>query len=167
MDVCENSKHKFIKMMLETGRLHRSVMEKSLQDLDCSPSQHRMLLILKFSGRKVSQKELSEKMKISKAAVAATLKKLEKKGFVEKKTDEEDNRYNEIVLTNEGLRMLEKTKEVFDKADDLMFSDVTEEEIAATLKCIEKIHGSLVAMNCECGGECGRCCETDKEACVK
>ena len=64
--------------------LHRSVFESNVASLGIHQSQHHLLFHIAKSGETPSQKEIAEHFKISPAAVAVSLKKLESGGFIEK-----------------------------------------------------------------------------------
>ena len=68
--------HSIIRVM----RRHHACIERRVADLDIHHSQHRLLLHLARFESIPSQKEIAETMGISPAAVAATLKRLEREG---------------------------------------------------------------------------------------
>lgn len=60
--------------------------------------------------RSVSAKMIAEKMNISCARVAVLLSKMESKGLVEKKTDDSDMRKLSVSLTEEGISVATKNR---------------------------------------------------------
>ena len=70
--------HSIIRVM----RRHHACIERRVADLDIHHSQHRLLLHLARFESIPSQKEIAETMGISPAAVAATLKRLEREGYI-------------------------------------------------------------------------------------
>ena len=68
-------------------------------------------------------------MNVTPAAVAVTLKKLEKSGIVAKTTSEKDNRYNEVTITAKGQQIVKESKKVFRSTDQQMFKDFSREEL--------------------------------------
>ena len=55
-----------------------------------------------FSNKNISQKDLADLMFVSEANITKILKKLEKKGYIERKKDENNKSINIIFLSNEG-----------------------------------------------------------------
>ena len=55
-----------------------------------------------FSNKNISQKDLADLMFVSEANITKILKKLEKKGYIERKKDENNKSRNIIFLSNEG-----------------------------------------------------------------
>ena len=76
--------------------------------------------------------ELSERLNITKGAVSQYLKKLEKKGFIERVQESEDKRQYSVRLTEKGKELnkihTKYDKEQYRKAYPF-FSEFTEEEL--------------------------------------
>ncbi|MBO4461128.1 MAG: MarR family transcriptional regulator [Clostridiales bacterium] len=86
-------------------------------------------------------KELSEVLGSSHQNVKQILLKLEKKGFVEFKTDDGDRRKQRIVLTDKCMKFCEQGNDMSIKIMEKMFNGVPEKDIKTTIKtitCIEK-----------------------------
>ena len=86
-------------------------------------------------------KELSEVLGSSHQNVKQILLKLEKKGFVEFKTDDGDRRKQRIVLTDKCMKFCEQGNDMSIKIMEKMFRGVPEKDIKTTIKtitCIEK-----------------------------
>lgn len=121
---------------------HRATMEKCFESTGIFQGQHRMLMCISENDF-FSQKEIAAHMRISTATVAVSLKKLEKGGYIEKKTDENDNRLNKIKLTEKGKSVVEYSKETFEKIEKQMFDGFTDEEKGNLIKYLDRIEGNL------------------------
>lgn len=133
----------FIRIM----RRHHACVERRIGDLGIHHSQHRMLMQLaKREGELPSQKELAEAMGISPAAVTTTLKRLEKEGYIARSMTDEDNRRNEIRITEEGISKVVESREIFESTDRSMFAGFSEAEMAALLAFMERIDQNLDAV---------------------
>ena len=75
-----------------------------------------------------SQKELADRLHISPATVAASLKSLEKCGYVSRHADARDSRRNLISITPKGRQSMATSRAVFDSVDRYMFHGFSEEE---------------------------------------
>ena len=64
-----------------------------------------------------SQKELADRLHISPATVAASLKSLEKCGYVSRHADARDSRRNLISITPKGRQSMETSRAVFESVD--------------------------------------------------
>ena len=133
----------FIRIM----RRHHACVERRIGDLGIHHSQHRMLMQLaKREGELPSQKELAEVMGISPAAVATTLKRLEKEGYIARASTDEDNRRNEIRITDKGIAKVVESREIFESSDRAMFEGFSESEMATLLSYMERIDKNLDAV---------------------
>lgn len=115
--------------LVKINRLHRSIFENNVSRLGIHHSQHHFLMYLARGEAIPSQKEIAEDFQISPAAVAVSLKKLEKLGYVKREGIDEDNRVKKILITEKGKLIVEKTVDMFGAVDRNVFRDFSEEEL--------------------------------------
>ena len=94
-----------------------------------------------------TQKEAADELDVTPASAAASLKRLEKAGLVERKTDEKDARRNCLYLTTDGKARLMEHRRIFDALDERMFSGLSEDEIMAFQRTCEKMFENLADEN--------------------
>jgi DNA-binding MarR family transcriptional regulator len=75
-----------------------------------------------------SQKELADRLHISPATMAASLKSLERLGYITRRTDERDSRRNIIAITDKGRQAARTSQAVFLSVDRYMFHGFTQQE---------------------------------------
>lgn len=80
-------------------------IDRKVKDTGVYRSQHRILMML-GAHPDFTQTMLAEKLEVSPAAVAVSLKKLEKSGHISRACDELDNRMNRVVITEKGKKPL-------------------------------------------------------------
>ena len=124
-------------------RDHKKVIDLYVGETNLHKSQHRMLMVLSHLGNNVSQRDLAERLNITPAAVAVTLKKLEKDGLVERTVSESDNRFNQVVLTEKGKHIVKESHKVFEYADKKMFAGFTKEELDRLEAYVTRIKENL------------------------
>ena len=129
--------------LMSIMRDHKSVVDWFVNETNLHKSQHRLLMNLARLGNNVSQRDLAETLNITPAAVAVTLKKLEKNGLVDRKMAEIDNRYNEVVLTEKGKKIVKESYKVFKYADEKMFDGFSTEELDAFEGYLNRIKDNL------------------------
>lgn len=81
-------------------------------------------------GQIPSQRELADLLHVSPATITASLKSLERNGYVERHIDPADSRRNLITITDKALAIMERSDHVFEKVDEHMFFGFTQEEVA-------------------------------------
>lgn len=131
--------HKFI----STDRLHRTLIEKQVAKGSLHRTQHRLLFHIFKSEEPLSQKELAAFFEVSPAAIAVSVKKLEKGGYIKREALKDDMRFNEITVTDKGKNILFKTKALVDEVDTHMFKDFSEKELLLFCDCLEKMQKNL------------------------
>lgn len=129
--------------MIRTNIIHRRIMESSLEKVGVFQGQHRILMELS-ENEYHSQKEIAAAMKVSTATIAIALKKLEKNGYINKITDEEDNRLNIIVITEKGRNVVEMSRQLFDDIDSTMFAGFSNEEKKNFINMLDRIEDNLL-----------------------
>ena len=104
------------------------------------------LLMCVYKYPDASQKELARIQNVSTAAVAVTLKKLEKGGYVGRIVDRDDNRYNKIRITEKGRKEVERSIDLFKRVEKGMFAGFSSEEKECFYSCLQKLSGNLEQM---------------------
>ena len=127
------------------SREHRKLLEKRICSLGIHPSQHHFLMYIS-KNTACTQNSIATAMEISAATVAVSLKKLEKGGYIEKKSSHSDGRSNLIVLTPEGKAVVEQSEAMFEELDRQMFDSILEEEQEQLHAYMERIINNLKAM---------------------
>ena len=79
-------------------------------------------------GQFHAQRELADLLHVSPAAVANSLKCLERDGYVRREPWQRDARRNRVSLTDKGRRAVEKCGESFRAVDERMLSGFSPEE---------------------------------------
>lgn len=106
-----------------------------------------LFLLKEREGQVSSQREISDAMRISPASVAVSLKSLERGGYVEKLSDEKDQRRKAVRLTEKGRAALETCLQVFRDVDRRMFGGFTPEEMeqvrAFQLRMLRNLHEAI------------------------
>lgn len=139
----ENNTFAAVNMLISTNRMHKRLIDSSVCDnIGLHRTQHIILMHLSRRERLPSQKELAEHLNITPAAVTGALKKLETGGYIERSAGD-DNRFNEISITELGKRVVEETKTMFAKIDTLMFCGFSDEELKILIGYFERMQDNL------------------------
>ena len=118
----------------QINQAHRSAINAELAARGLNEIGHPMLLcILQSTDRDaaercMAQRDLAELLHISPAAVANSLKSLEKGGYITRTPVQEDARRNQIQLTDKGRAAICGCMESFAAVSHRMLADFTPEE---------------------------------------
>lgn len=127
--------------------MRRRATNYAMADLPLQdPAQHMMLVnIHRISehGQLPSQRELAASMHLSPATVTATLKLLERGGYVRRVADEKDQRINRVALTESGETVMRDGMRRMDALDEMMQEGLTPEEHEVLCRCLSKMRENL------------------------
>ena len=132
-----------IRNISHMDRMHHCCIEKRVQQLGIHRSQHMILMYLAHNEQVSSQKELAKVFHVSTAAMANTMKSLEKSGYICRVADETDTRKNIINITEKGRSIVEISKKEFDAVDKEMFKGVTKEQLKVFCEVLDICKGNL------------------------
>lgn len=130
------------KKLLFTCKRHRDVTEKLMNKMGVHRSQYHLLMYLSLNPG-VSQTQIAECLQVSAATVTVSIKKLEKNGYVQKVTNGEDNRFNQIKITEKGMKAVETAKAIVKEIEEQTFKDFTEEELIQFGNYMDRMYHNL------------------------
>lgn len=113
-----------------------------LSETGIHPKQIPLMMLLN-DREGMSQKEISEVMRISPPTVAVSMKRLEKAGLVERKADEEDQRRIRIYLTGKGKDLIEKARECIEENEKKVFRGFSESELCLMKRFFDQMIRNL------------------------
>jgi len=76
----------------------------------------------------ISQKDLSQLIKIDKTTTAKALKKLEKEGYIYRLQDQNDKRYNQLYLTEKGKEFLPVMRKKLRNTTKILTKNMNEDQ---------------------------------------
>ena len=115
---------------------HRAAIQSELNAAGLNEVGHPMLVSILQSaeedpeGQCQAQRELADLLHVSPAAVANSLKSLERDGYVRREPWPRDARRNRVILTEKGAAAVEGCREVFVRVSDRMLAGFSREELA-------------------------------------
>ena len=123
--------------LLRKIRVHRL-----MGSLEMYPGQPRMMeYIHRHPG--CTQRETALALDITQASAAASLKRLEKAGFVKRRQDEKDSRRNCLFLTEKGLERMLQGRSGMDRLDKEMMQGLTEKDMETLKALCDKMFDNL------------------------
>ncbi|MCX7942277.1 MAG: MarR family transcriptional regulator [Dictyoglomaceae bacterium] len=154
----EDKNNSLYSLFKEVIKEHFIRREKLLSGIKLYRGQAPVLLLLQ-EKEGLTQKDIVKQLKIKPSTVTLILRRMEKRGLIKRKRDEEDKRFTRIYLTREGKKFISKLKEVFDILEEECFIGFSEEEKNILKDFFKRIRDNLRNLNEENGGnkECGSC----------
>lgn len=124
---------------------HGRMSRQGLGDVG-SPRLLHVLRSFREKGESPSQKELADRLHLSPATVATSLKSLERNGYVEREMDPADCRRNRIALTDKAMEAMERADHVFFSVDRDMLDGFRKEEVDQLGDYLQRMLKNLYAI---------------------
>lgn len=104
-------------------------------------AQTRLLYFVldNYLDREIYQKDIQKALNTSGATMSELLKKLEKRGMIERKRVEEDDRLKKIVPTSHAIMMKENLNRDIQNIEKKLVSEISEEELEIYLRVTKKM----------------------------
>ena len=130
-----------LKMIHKTFEERRN---KHLVKYNLTSSQQEILFYLGFhEGEPIHQREIEKWFHLKNPTVTGILNRLEEKGFIVRKTKEDDKRFRMIELTDKSRCLMQEMCEEMWQMDDRIYSCMTEEERSQLSGLLDRILNSL------------------------
>ena len=94
-------------------------------------------------GRDVFQKDFEQEFNIRRSTASNILALIEKNGLIERKSVPYDARLKKITLTRKALDIQQEIDKAFEKLEDTMKKDISQEELEVFFRVIDKINSNL------------------------
>ncbi len=134
--------HRLVDKYVRVSRLHHRFMERKLETTGVYRSQHQLLMFV-ARDPSISQKELARKYGVSTATIAVSLKKLEKGGYIDRKVDERDNRFNQIGMTEKGRKVVKDSFRIFQEVENCLCLGFSEEDYEVMGRLLDKMYQNM------------------------
>lgn len=133
----------YTKCILELSNQIRRIFNLSTNN---AGAQTRVLYFVldNYLDREIYQKDIQKALNISGATMSELLKKLEKRGMIERKRVEEDDRLKKIVPTSHAIMMKENLNRDIQNIEKKLVSEISEEELEVYLKVTKKMITNLM-----------------------
>lgn len=114
------------------------------RDLPLRSSEMGVLIYIAKAGSEVISKDIADYFGISKPAVAVTIKKLEKEGYIYKKDIPEDKRKSILCPTPKGMKTVTETYDEFHKTVEFLYNRMGKEELEDLTALLNKASSILI-----------------------
>ena len=127
-----------------TAHTASQAFERAMAEAGGSASAWQVLLLVR-SGQMATQSKLAEAMGISGATMTHHLNALEAQGVVRRWREDGNRRVQRVELTDEGVVLFDRLREVAMRHDARLRSKLSDEETAQLAGLLEKLLAGLEA----------------------
>lgn len=131
----EDQFHEMDLLSRQMNQAHRAAVQAELNAAGLKEVGHPMLMSILQSaeedpgGQCQAQRELADLLHVSPAAVANSLKCLERDGYIRREPWARDARRNRVLLTQKGAAAVEGCRDVFRRVSARMMAGFSPEEL--------------------------------------
>lgn len=144
---CKLDRNSPVWKLRELERTRRQTMDAFFAGMPLQkPAQHFLLFVIERlcdQEGAPSQGDIAQALHLSPATITASLRLLERYGFIRRRPDETDQRKNRVEITAEGREMAERCRVSMDTLEGAMFRGFTGEELANLSACFERMCKNL------------------------
>lgn len=128
-DACYQAKR--IRELLPT--LPKGVAPSYIQFLD-------IIETLEKQGAQVKVSDISDSLKIPRPGVTRTVKAMESKGYLRKRTSSKDGRTTYVSITQAGKQLSKRYNEIYFKRLAPFLTDISQEDARCTIETIQRFY---------------------------
>jgi MarR family transcriptional regulator for hemolysin len=126
--------------LARTSRVVAQAFERAMAEAGGSASTWQVLLLVRTQSWG-TQSELAEELGLTSATVTHHLNALERKGLVRRWREDSNRRVQQVELTEDGVELFERLREVANRHDRWLRSQLSEDEV----KQLGELLGRLAA----------------------
>ena len=105
---------------------------------------HHSVLITLYKNEGISQEKLSQLLKVDKATITRSIKKLVEDGFIERRQDKNDKRSYLLFVTPKGRAIEPDIRDMFREWNDIVLQGFTDEEVEQAMSFMERISQNVL-----------------------
>ena len=129
-------------LIAQLCKLHRQTADELLKEIGLHVGQEMMLCAL-WEREGVTQTELGEHLGVQPATVTNALRRLERKGLVERVPDSDDQRVSRVFPTAEGRQCRTDVEEKWDQLERSSLTGFTGRERDLLRGLLSRVHENL------------------------
>jgi MarR family 2-MHQ and catechol resistance regulon transcriptional repressor len=133
------SREAMVAVLRAYGTLQR-LMEPYFVQFDLTPPQFQLLCIaIRFKDEPPTQRQLARELYVSFPNVTVLLKRLERKGLIERNGNPDDRRAKHVCVSPRGRKLLQRIWRVHQQQMDLVMKGLTSAERKEMARLLNKM----------------------------
>jgi MarR family transcriptional regulator for hemolysin len=129
----------------DVSRLRRRVVDQALKPLNVTRSQWWVLAFLSRTDG-MSQVSLAEELDLGKVALGQLIDRLEKTGFVSRRSDDVDKRIKRVFLTKRSHALIARIRDSVRVTEKEILNKIDESDLRATVRAMRAMKENLLSI---------------------
>lgn len=131
-------------ILFQIELLKRRKVQRFLMDIGLTPGQGQARILVYLSSHSsVTQKEIADRCMLDVTTMSRVLNKLEEMGLISRQRDPGCRRAYQIGLTEAGRQKAEEVNRGFERLEEMLCRELSEEEIGSLTTGLKKVKESL------------------------
>lgn len=131
-------------ILFQIELLKRRKVQRFLLDIGLTPGQGQARILVYLSSHSsVTQKEIADRCMLDVTTMSRVLNKLEEMGLISRQRDPGCRRAYQIGLTEAGRQKAEEVNRGFERLEEMLCRELSEEEIGSLTTGLKKVKESL------------------------
>ena len=137
-------KQSLSEILFQIELLKRRKVQRFLLDIGLTPGQGQARILVYLSSHSsVTQKEIADRCMLDVTTMSRVLNKLEEMGLISRQRDPGCRRAYQIGLTEAGRQKAEEVNWGFERLEEMLCRELSEEEIGSLTTGLKKVKESL------------------------
>lgn len=137
-------KPRFSFLVHDVSRMRRTFIDQALRPLGITRAQWWALgNISRHVDDGMIQTELARLLEMGKVSTGGLIDRLEEAGLVYRHPDKLDRRVKRVFMTPKGLKVLDHISGVGSELDNILFKDISEQEIEAAAAVLARVKANV------------------------
>ena len=124
------------------NKMFEQQINENLISVNVTRSQMEVLVytyIKNKNGIEVNQVDLEKDLNLKNPTVTGLISRLEKKGYMKREKSSKGPNYKSVLITDEGIRIIEEGKRITDNVEKEMFSVLDKDEKKELTRLLQKV----------------------------
>ena len=131
-------------ILFQIELLKRRKVQRFLLDIGLTPGQGQARILVYLSSHSsVTQKEIADRCMLDVTTMSRVLNKLEEMGLISRQRDPGCRRAYQVGLTEAGRQKAEEVNRGFERLEEMLCRELSEEEIGSLTTGLKKVKESL------------------------
>src|SRR5690606_27764723 len=128
--------------LLRLARAYHTAAQAFEAQSGISAARWRLLFLIEGAGS-CTQRYLIQQIRVDPASITRHLKRLEAEGYVERASDQQDNRYTRVQLSEKGVEYVGRLRSERDAFIDRMLEGLAPADVQTMLRILDRISANL------------------------
>lgn len=129
-------------LLMHVCRMRGKTADQLMEQSNIYRGQALLLLFISEHAN-LTHSEIAEKLNISPAAATKVIKRLENEGYLQRQSDERDERISRVVLKEKGRPIIEGIRDSFKRLDKKTFEGFSDEDLNQLRAYLDRILENL------------------------